>query len=1556
MGSKGGGSTVSQSSSLPPEVSAQYTQALSQAHGVSQTPFQPFNQQLVAGLTPTQQAAMQGVNNTVGYAQPYTDAATAYTAAGANPLADQLQQFSPQAIQQYQNPFTQQVVNSTMGLVNQQNAQQRAQLNSDAIKTGNAFGGDRLGVAQAQLAENQSLTNNQTIAGLYNQSYNQALGEFNNQQASNYGALSADAARYSQAGNQMANLGTVGQANQLQGLQAALGAGTLDQQTQQNLINAQYGQFLRQIQYPFESAQYYTNAAEGIGSLSGGSSSTTYPQPSTGSQVLGGVAGTVGILGQTGAFGSSGWLGGGASGGAGLGGGGVKEGGRILHRAPGGLIPSAASMNVPLVGGGIPGSGGLGDAGGAGPPAKSAISGLGFGSMLGGDKKTQQDTQGQDNTLQTIAQVVAIAAMFLKDGGRIGHKADGGGIPAYASGGNTYDLMPTPSAASFAPGGLGGSGIPGMLPGAGGQAPRAAVQGLGSMLGGDKTTKQDTQGQDTTLQTIATIAEIVAMFLKDGGRVESPDDPQSDDPQRKALSDLGIVPSAAAGAGSAVSHALANPTKPMGHGPPVAPTTPPDALKNGAPSTIDDITKMYQAGKMAGATVMGKKPDDEPDNFAEGGAPASNPFGGAISSALSHLNVGSSPAQPGGIDHALGALFASNGSPGQPASAPSPSDGGVPAWGRPNDNGMPAVGQGGGGFGQLAQWQPPPPISLTQTNAEQAARDAAEAAAHPVDPMIIENANFLKAKRGLREGGPVHLASGGMDRSFISGLAQAYQDQKQSSVPGLDSSGDPLGLGVKRNYDTAGASTPMAPTSPEEASKLGLSNWSGFARGGAPGYDDGGTIFDDITRPSADNMQMLDAISRRKALAAVANDNPHESGLAQAVPQRKAANGEGDWSSRAVHSPWGALAQAGFATMAGTSPYFGVNLGQGMLAGEQALQNIPKYDIMRAQAEGVSAEAEGKRLANFGLKSRMKMYGLDADGETGASPNTGLSGATGLPSQSGAMPPTAGLASGVSGFPAVGGKMGKQSVAVRDPNTGALLDPATLWQQYTIAQMTGDSSGAAAILHVLETMQPQGSVLSEGGLSARPGYYKFRTGEEAAKSAGNTLGWANLGLDRTKAGVDIWKSQLQYDPMGMLGPPPSLSLPSTRAGAAGPPLASNSPPIPEPLAKANITPQTADASGSRGPASASAANPPPQIQNMPGAPPPVSETGQYWNAQDILRASQVGLKGEDILRNMNPYEANEVRQMIDGRAAPPKGVVPNNPQAQMLMRLANVVDPTWDETVWSARNAQRKDLATNGKGGPMTSSIRLAVEHATNALKDISDLDNAGLPQINWLQNKGAGAWGDIKTHSEVGDLNMSLAGLAEEMRRVFANAQGGALEEYKDWQKKLGDTYESKPYAIEMLRHGMLMLLSRTDGLKQQYDYTMDPDGSHPERQLDMDKLMGAKEQHAITTLMRYPIRTKSGDFYWKQHGVDPDKVYENSVYTPLLHPFRSTPNTSPLMDVYHHLRLEPKVSDDQFLKLGEPLNAAPPASALKPGVHTTFANGQTWALDEHNNPVRVK
>ena len=237
-----------------PRAQAMYQQAFGTAQQAAQTPFMRYStdpRAFVAQLTPTQQQAISNIAQSQGVYQPYYGAAAGLAGgAGTTSTAD--------IVGQYMSPYMRQVVDPVRAALEQQQGMQLSQQQAEAIK-GGAFGGERAGLQRAALRGQQQLGMGQALSPLYQTGYGQALG-----------AAQGDLARQLQAGQVMGGLGTGAQQAAMQGAQGLLGAGTLQQQTEQAGRQALYNQFLMERGYPFQTSQFLTSAAAGLGPLYGG--------------------------------------------------------------------------------------------------------------------------------------------------------------------------------------------------------------------------------------------------------------------------------------------------------------------------------------------------------------------------------------------------------------------------------------------------------------------------------------------------------------------------------------------------------------------------------------------------------------------------------------------------------------------------------------------------------------------------------------------------------------------------------------------------------------------------------------------------------------------------------------------------------------------------------------------------------------------------------------------------------------------------------------------------------------------------------------------------------------------------------------------------------------------------------------------------------------------------------------------------------------------------------------------------------------------------------------
>lgn len=237
----------------------------SQVQNVASQPFNPYGGQMVAGLSPTQQSGIANINSAYGMAQPYLNTAANYATEGAAAI-------NPADLARYTNPYTSSVIDATRRNFGETNAQQQQQVVGNAALQG-ASGGDRVRVAQAELARQQKLAQDPIIANLNAQNYSQALA-----------AAQADRAAKAQGAFTYANLGPTAQNAALQGAFAQLQGGGLEQGTEQAGLSAAYNEYLRQQAFPYQQTQLLAQLGLPLATAMGGSQtgSTSGQTTSTG--------------------------------------------------------------------------------------------------------------------------------------------------------------------------------------------------------------------------------------------------------------------------------------------------------------------------------------------------------------------------------------------------------------------------------------------------------------------------------------------------------------------------------------------------------------------------------------------------------------------------------------------------------------------------------------------------------------------------------------------------------------------------------------------------------------------------------------------------------------------------------------------------------------------------------------------------------------------------------------------------------------------------------------------------------------------------------------------------------------------------------------------------------------------------------------------------------------------------------------------------------------------------------------------------------------------------
>lgn len=216
---KGGGDKSTSTSTIDPATQARYDDLYNRAKGVAGQPFTPYTGARVAGFNPDQLAGFDATRNMFGRSLSYDPTGQ------LNNLAQ-----GPLNIQQFQNPYTDQVINNTLSDLNDAR-QMQIQSDQDAAIGRGAFGGSRSALLESETNKKFADVAGRTAGNLrqsnFNNAANLAMGDRN--------------FRAGIFGNQLAD--------QYRGLGLLSGIGNQQQLLGQAGLDANYGEFLRGINY-----------------------------------------------------------------------------------------------------------------------------------------------------------------------------------------------------------------------------------------------------------------------------------------------------------------------------------------------------------------------------------------------------------------------------------------------------------------------------------------------------------------------------------------------------------------------------------------------------------------------------------------------------------------------------------------------------------------------------------------------------------------------------------------------------------------------------------------------------------------------------------------------------------------------------------------------------------------------------------------------------------------------------------------------------------------------------------------------------------------------------------------------------------------------------------------------------------------------------------------------------------------------------------------------------------------------------------------------------------
>jgi hypothetical protein len=250
--------TSNQINQIPAWMTQAGQQNYAYAQNVAQQPLQQYQGQMIADVSPQMQQGWDVAANSGNVGSDQFNAATAgyLGALGQTPTSVKAGQIAGTNLQPYMDPYTKDVINATLPIMEQQNALAQNQQANQA-NSANAFGGSRQGiqqgVAQAQGAMNIGQMVAQLNAANFNQAQAAATGDINRTLTADTSNQNAQQQKINSdiiASQGLTNTGDSMNKSNVANYDMLQSAGAAQEMQQQNQINAQMAKFNQAFNYP----------------------------------------------------------------------------------------------------------------------------------------------------------------------------------------------------------------------------------------------------------------------------------------------------------------------------------------------------------------------------------------------------------------------------------------------------------------------------------------------------------------------------------------------------------------------------------------------------------------------------------------------------------------------------------------------------------------------------------------------------------------------------------------------------------------------------------------------------------------------------------------------------------------------------------------------------------------------------------------------------------------------------------------------------------------------------------------------------------------------------------------------------------------------------------------------------------------------------------------------------------------------------------------------------------------------------------------------------------
>lgn len=189
--------------------------------------------------------------------------------------------------------------------------------------------------------------------------------------------------------------------------------------------------------------------------------------------------------------------------------------------------------------------------------------------------------------------------------------------------------------------------------------------------------------------------------------------------------------------------------------------------------------------------------------------------------------------------------------------------------------------------------------------------------------------------------------------------------------------------------------------------------------------------------------------------------------------------------------------------------------------------------------------------------------------------------------------------------------------------------------------------------------------------------------------------------------------------------------------------------------------------------------------------------------------------GDDLLKNLTPAIADQVKALAEGRMQFPSGFALRSPYWQRMIQLVGQYDPEFDQINFQSRASTRKAF-TSGQEARQIQDINTAIGHMGELSDAIDRLDPTQFPSINRMKNFAYTQTGSNK----VTNFKTTVNALSDELTRIYRRA-GGSESDIRSWKESFSEIGSADQLHGAVAQAGKL-LESKLESLDFQYKQGM--------------------------------------------------------------------------------------------------------------------------------------